>query len=93
MGMTAVGPDIAYKSFTRQHIGGVWAVYIANGKLVWINTDDMGLGFERDCRTDREAMKHEFIHHILHENGLDDLSRYHSSEMFEKCGLGVNTYN
>ena len=94
LGLTADGPDVEFKSFTKWHLGGAWALYHPGG-LVMINIDekDTSAGFpERAAWTDTDALKHEFVHHILHENGAP----YHdgeSSEMFKKCGIGVEVNN
>lgn len=87
MGMTAPAPTVAWKSFSEQYIGGAWGVYISTGDLVWINTDETVA--PRNYASDSETLKHEFVHHILHENGLVEESRLHDGYFFEKCGLGV----
>ena len=89
MGMTADGPDVEFKSFEAWYLPPTWALYHPGG-LVMVNTDHLGLGFDRDKRTDTEALKHEFVHHILNMNGAD---WHHGDPMFELCGIGVNTYN
>jgi len=92
LGMTATGPDVKYVDYADYFngaYGSPWAGYISPG-LVFVNTNMQGLGFERDCRTDKEALKHEFIHHILDANGAD---YSHNNPMFQQCGVGVNTYN
>ena len=93
MGMTATGPVVEYRSFSYAGIGGVWAFYHPVASTIWINTDEDELLLKRDSRTDIEALKHEFVHHILHKNGASDESRGHSSPFLRKCGLGVRTYN
>jgi hypothetical protein len=92
MGMTATGPTIEFKSFSFAGIGGGWAFYHPVASTIWVNTDEEDIVLERDCRTDQEALKHEFVHHILHMNGAGDESRGHSSANFKKCSVGVNTY-
>ncbi len=89
MGMTAAAPDVAFKSFSANYIGGSWAIYIGNGKTVWVNTDIDELYLPRSCETDKQALKHEFIHHILTMNGMRDSSNRHNSPLF-KCGYGVD---
>jgi len=93
MGMTATGPTVEYKSFSFAGLGGAWAFYHPVASTIWINTDEDDIVLERDSRTDIEALKHEFVHHILHENGASEESRGHSSPLLKKCGLGVKTYN
>jgi hypothetical protein len=92
MGMTATGPTVEFKSFSFAGIGGGWAFYHPVASTIWVNTDEQDIVLERDCRTDQEALKHEFVHHILHMNESGDESRGHSSANFKKCSVGVNTY-
>ena len=92
-GMTATGPTVEYKSFSFAGLGGVWAFYHPVASTIWINTDEEDIVLERGSRTDIEALKHEFVHHILHSNGASEESRGHSSPLLKKCGLGVKTYN
>jgi len=92
MGMTATGPTVEFKSFSFAGIGGGWAFYHPVASTIWINTDEEDIVLERDCRTDQEALRHEFVHHILHMNEASEASRGHSSSLFNKCSVGVNTY-
>jgi hypothetical protein len=93
MGMIASGPAVEFKSFSFAGLGGAWAFYHPVASTIWINTDEEDIVLERDSRTDIEALKHEFVHHILHKNGASEESRGHSSPLLRKCGLGVKTYN
>ena len=93
MGMTATGPTVEYKSFSFAGLGSAWAFYHPVASTIWINIDEDDIVLKRDSRTDNEALKHEFVHHILHKNGLSEESREHSSVLLKKCGVGVNTYN
>lgn len=93
MGMTATGPIVEYKSFSFAGLGGVWAFYHPVESTIWINTDEDDIVLERDSRTDIEALRHEFVHHILHKNDAREQSRGHSSPLLEKCGLGVKTFH
>jgi hypothetical protein len=93
MGMTAPGPIVAFRSFSFAGLGGVWAFYHPVTNTIWINTDEDDIFLERDSRTDREALKHEFVHHVLHKNDSSEESREHLSPLLGKCGVGVNTYN
>ena len=94
MGMTADGPTVEYKDlygYFAEGSVGPFAFYHPEG-YVFMNTyaTEAPLGMERDKRTDTEALRHEFVHHILNFNGLD---WHHGNPMFEQCGIGVNTYN
>ena len=93
MGMTATGPTVEFRSFSFAGLGGAWAFYHSVASTIWINTDEDDIVLERDSRTDKEALQHEFVHHILHKNGAGEESRRHSSPLLKKCGVGVNTYN
>ena len=86
LGMTATGPSVTFDSFKRRGIGGSWGVYIYVNQLVLINTDDNVA--PRDCVSDTEALKHEFVHHILYMNGIPD---NHGPEF--ECARGVNVCN
>jgi hypothetical protein len=92
MGITATGPVVEFKSFSFAGIGGGWAFYHPVAGTIWINTDEKDMVLERDCRTDQEALKHEFVHHILHQNDVGEESRGHASAFFKKCSVGVNAY-
>jgi hypothetical protein len=92
MGMSATGPTVEFRSFSFAGIGSGWAFYHPVESTIWINTDEEDIFLERDCRTDIEALKHEFVHHLLHMNEASEESRGHSSSLFNKCSVGVNTY-
>jgi hypothetical protein len=89
MGMTAPAPRVAWIEFNQRtgSIGG-WGLYHPSAEIVWINLsiDEV---IPRNCHSDRETLKHEYVHHILHLNGMGDQSAGHASPMFEKCGIGV----
>lgn len=89
MGLTAEGPTIYFKSFT-EYFGGViggWGFH--TGGFVYINTDNPLPNAQRDCNTDKQVLDHEFVHHILNANGMDEENRGHNSPLFAQCGLGV----
>lgn len=94
LGLTAPGPVVEFKSFSTYYLGSDWGLYHWGG-YVFVNTDekDQYAGFpERSRDTDTQVLKHEFIHHILNENGLP----YHdgeSSDLFKLCGHGVDVHN
>ena len=93
MGMTAAGPTVEFRSFSFAGLGSAWAFYHPVASTIWVNTDEDEVLLERSSRTDVEALKHEFVHHILHKNGASEESRGHSSPLLKKCGLGVKSYN
>jgi hypothetical protein len=89
MGMTAPAPIVSYEDF-RQRIGslGGWGVYVVSGAEVWINTaiDEY---IPRNCHSDADTLRHEYVHHILHMNDMGHLSGGHAAPEFEKCGMGT----
>ena len=91
MGMTATGPTVEYKDLLVYFRANTYGLYHPKG-YVFINTfaTKLPLGMENNQRTNTEALRHEFVHHILNFNGLD---WHHGNPMFEQCGLGVNNYN
>lgn len=92
LGLSAPKPDVEFIDFNERGLGKVWAVYIPAHESILVNTGDMGLGFEHTCQTDNEALKHEYVHHILHSNGMGEDSRSHAGWAFS-CAPGVNTNN
>lgn len=92
-GLSAPGPTVEFISFTHFGIGG-WGAYMEVSQTVMINTDEHStvesVTWNRDARTDEQALKHEFIHHLLYMNGMGDLNANHDSPLFAKCGQGVN---
>ncbi len=93
MGMTAQDVTIqyvSYKEYFNGAYGAPWGGWIVNSNLIFVNTDSLGAGFQRDARIDKEILQHEFVHYILYYN---DGNYRHGNPMFTQCGLGVNTYN
>ena len=88
MGMTAIAPIVEVKDFT-QHTGstGGWGIYIFTGHRVWLNSAIDKI-IPRNCASDTETLKHEYVHHILYMNASVETSRNHSNPMFAKCGRG-----
>lgn len=92
MGLFATGPTVAYRSFSDNFLGATWAFYLQVGETIWLNTDSNETWLPRDCKTDEQALKHEFVHHILNVNGMQEVSNRHTSSLFS-CGIGVNVNN
>jgi hypothetical protein len=84
-GMTAPPPKVWATSFKDRGLGGVWGAYMYAHQVVMLNTDDNIV--PRDCISDRESLKHEYIHHILYMNGAD---ASHENPIFTQCAIGVN---
>ena len=91
MGMHATGPTVEYKDLLVYFRANTYGLYHHKG-YVFINTfaTELPLGMENNQRTNIEALRHEFVHHILNFNGL---AFAHGDPMFEQCGIGVNNYN
>ena len=89
LNLTAPAPLVEYHNFKERGIGGGWGVFIVPSQTIWMNTD-VGIA-PRNCHSDRETLKHEYVHHLLYMNG----GNYsHGSPEFERCGaLGVATCN
>lgn len=89
MGMTAPAPRVAWIEFNQRtgSIGG-WGLYNPSAEIVWINLsiDEV---IPRNCHSDRETLKHEYVHHILHLNDLGHLSADHAAPQFAQCGMGT----
>ena len=84
LGMSAPAPTIEFIDFA-----GGWGIYIVPSQTIWMN-EDVGIA-PRNCHSDRETLKHEFLHHILYMNGND---YRHGNKAFERCdAMGVNTCN
>ena len=96
LNLWGAGPTIEYVSFTERDWGGSWAMFIVeedSNNLVFMNTDTDFI--PRNCHSDRETLRHEFVHHLLYITYEDAT---HTSELaavaFTKCkALGVYTCN
>lgn len=84
-GMTAPAPKVWATSFKERGLGGGWGAYLYAHQIVMLNTDENIV--PRDCISDRQSIKHEFIHHILYMNGQD---ASHGNPLFAQCANGVN---
>ena len=79
VGVIATGPLVIYENFM-----GPMGLYSFNQE-VRINTN---IYWERDCKTDEQILKKEFVHHLLHLGGFpfeDNLN--HNSPLFEQCSV------
>ena len=81
------GPTVWFRNFTDMGLGGAWGFTHYVGQLIAINTD----ADERNCTSDKQALRHEYVHYITYMNGLQ---HDHGSQYFEQCGaVGVRTCN
>ena len=84
-GMIAPAPIVWATSFKERGLGGGWGAYLYANQIVMLNTDENIV--PRDCISDRQSIKHEYVHHILYMNGAD---ASHANPMFAQCAIGVN---
>lgn len=85
VGVIATGPTVAFKSFSQLGNGGYRGVYSFTTQLVLINTDEF---FPRSSKTDEQALRHEFLHHLLVSTGLswEDNKNHIYPPQFGICG-------
>jgi len=84
------GPTIIFQSFDHIGIGGM-AFYVYNSQTVYMNTDQEDWMPQRNHISDRKFLRHEYGHHVLWLNGLDES---HENPLFEECNaLGPKTCN
>ena len=84
------GPTVIFASFNHIGIGGM-AFYVYNSQTAYMNTDQEDWMPQRNCISDRKFLRHEFAHHVLWLNGLDES---HENPLFEQCdALGPRTCN
>lgn len=85
-GIVAHGPNVAFNSFDHFGLGGYLGVYMRVTRDAWVNTDEQ-FGIASDCKLHKAVLRHEFVHHLLHEAGQHgDENRFHGSPLFESCG-------
>lgn len=85
----AAGPTVYYKRFAENNLGQAWAFQTQN--VIWVNTDQ---ALNRNCHSDEQALKHEFVHYLLYASGVPaDVNANHDSAYLEQCAPGVRTEN
>jgi hypothetical protein len=86
------GPVIEYASGKDDYWGilGGWGVFMVSDTIKIIMNTDQDL-IPRNCHSDRETLRHEFVHHLLYMNGkYQDMESPHDSPAFANCkALGV----
>jgi len=76
VGVHATGPTVRFESYMGPM--GLWGP-----GLVRINTNTY---WYRDCKTDEQILKHEFVHELLHLGGYPlEEQGAHSSPLFVQC--------
>lgn len=84
------GPTVIFTSFDQAEWQLGLAFYYYAIQTAYINTDDLRDTI-RNCISDREFLRHEYMHHILYLNGEDP---GHSNPKFVECdALGPKTCN
>ena len=87
------GPWVRFVNFdtTTEYVFPLkYALYYYAIQTAFIDTATEGRP-ERNCISDREFLRHEYGHHVLYMNGLDDS---HANPLFEQCqALGPKTCN
>lgn len=85
------GPNVRFTSFNHYGIRLELAAYLYATQTVFIDTDEEEWLPDRNCISDREFLRHEFGHHVLSMNGLDD---DHSNPLYAQCSaLGPKSCN
>lgn len=85
------GPNVLFTSFNHIGTSIELAFYSFASQTAYIDTDVEEWLPERNCISDREFLRHEFGHHVLFMNGLDDS---HLNEAFPWCSaLGPKSCN
>lgn len=84
------GPQMWFRKFSENNWGGAWGFTHNGAGLIAVNTD-IDDQHQRNCISDEDTIRHEFIHYIAYMNGLES---DHSSPYFEQCrAVGVKTCN
>jgi len=84
------GPYIELMDFRDRIPNYGYAVYIFAHLTVYLDTNP-NLTPQRNCISDREYLRHEFMHHVLRMNGEDGS---HANPKFAACdALGPKTCN
>jgi len=93
MGVVTPGPTVIFTSFSEctevlglncEGLGGNLGQYSIGPQLLLMNTAENA--FDRNCVTDRDTLKHEFVHHLLIPLGVsieDNVN--HNSPFFGLC--------
>ena len=88
---TTPGPYVTFTSFNEYPFQLELALYYYALQTVFIDTDIESWLPIRNCISDREFLRHEFMHHILYLNGEEP---GHTNPKFAQCdALGPKTCN
>jgi len=84
------GPYVIFTDFDNEDWQRGLAFYYYAIQTAYINTNNY-TGIQRTCVSDREFLRHEFMHHILYLNGEEP---GHTNPKFAACdALGPKTCN
>ena len=85
------GPTVVFGSFKEHNFSPLrYALYYYAQMTAYIDTD-IDDRPQRNCISDRDFLRHEYMHHILYLNGED---ASHNNRKFETCdALGPKTCN
>lgn len=82
------GPQMWFVNFSDLGWGGSWGFTHYAGGIIAINTEVTDTN-QRNCISDVDTLRHEYVHYITYMNGLD---HKHGSIYFERCdAIGVST--
>ena len=85
------GPTVVFESFNNSGSQIELARYNYATQTVYIDTDQEDWLPIRNCISDREFLRHEFMHHVLYLNSEDF---EHTNPTFEDCeAFGYKTCN
>jgi len=86
--LKATGLKILYASFKKRGLNPEgWALYMSSVTTIMINTDKTLSRTAED-----ELLRHEMVHYLLSQNGMNEESRAHESSYFG-CGPGLSLHN
>lgn len=98
-GLTGPGTGVEYLQAAGMLPSDYEAPYGTSGFVFINNNEHIVPGITYDYRseeTDRQVLKHEFIHHIINQYGGTDDGSSHGLlggvNYFEKCGPGVDVF-
>ncbi len=85
------GPNVVFVDFKEAWPRYSRALYYYAILTAYIDTNPGEPPLERNCISDREFLRHEYMHHVLHLNGEDPS---HANPKFAACdALGPKTCN
>lgn len=81
---TPTGPTVAFLNFTEAGMGGSAGTYSLGTQRLYVNTNEEIR--VRDCKSDEQVLKHEYVHHLLWASGVAfENNINHRSAFFGWC--------